>query len=380
MAVAVICEFNPFHNGHAHLLSRARELCGGGVLAVMSGSFTQRGEAAVCSKFERAKTALENGADLVAELPVVRAVSNAQRFAGGGVQIAKSFDCVTHLAFGCETAEIRLLEAAAGSADNPRVGERVRELMKQGDYYPRAFQTAVKELCGSETASVLGSPNNILAVEYIRALKGTGIKPVPVARAGSVHDTEIRSGGIASASYVRSLLRSGRDASAYVPRVPGEITREENLERAMLYRLRTMTAGDFAALPDVGEGLENRIADAVKKYNSTEEILSAVKTKRYTLARLRRILVCALLGITEELQSKNACYVRVLGMTAAGAAMLKTCRADIITSPSKYIRGGGEYSGLLQKDIAATDAAALAYDRVKPAGRDYLTKIIKQNC
>ena len=377
MAVAVVCEFNPFHNGHAYLLLQARKACGGPVLAVMSGSFTQRGEVAVCSKFERAKTALENGADLVVELPVVKAVANAQTFARGGVEIAKSFDCVTHLAFGCETADVHLLNAAAEAAGNPMVGERVRGLMKQGDYYPRAFQAAVSEVCGDKTAAVLASPNNILAVEYIRALKGSKIKPVAVQRTGSVHDTEIRSGSIASASYVRSLLRSNRDATAYVPRVPEEITREENLERAMLYKLRTMTAGDIAGLPDVDEGLENRIYEAARNYNSIEEILSAVKTKRYTLARLRRILVCALLNITAKLREENACYIRVLGMTSAGAAMLKACRADIITSPSKYIKARGRYSTLLQTDIAAADTAALAYDSIKPAGTDYLTKIIK---
>jgi cytidyltransferase-like protein len=377
MAVAVICEFNPFHNGHAYLLERVAQLCGAPVLAVMSGSFTQRGEVAVCSKFERAHIALENGADLVAELPTVKAVSNAQRFARGGVEIAKSFKCVTHLAFGCETDDIELLNAAAFSADNPEVQSRIAELMKQGEYYPRAYQNAVREVCGDKTAQVLASPNNILAVEYIRALKDSGIKPLPVLRIGSVHDSEIRSNNIASASYIRSLLRSGRDASAYLPNVPTEITREENLERAALYKLRTMSAEDFALLPDVGEGLENRIFGAVRKYNSIEEILTAVKTKRYTHARLRRIIICALLGITEELQSQNAGYVRVLSMNDAGADMLKTCTADIVTSPAKYLKSGGAFSASLQKDIEATDVAALAYDSVKPCLQDYLTKIIR---
>ncbi|HCA04728.1 MAG TPA: nucleotidyltransferase [Ruminococcaceae bacterium] len=375
MSVAVICEFNPFHNGHAYLLSQAKKY--GSVLAIMSGSFTQRGEAAICSKFERAATALENGADLVVELPVTRAVANAQRFAEGGVSIAKSFGCVSRLAFGCETDDLDLLQKAAYSFENKAVREKISELMKQGEYYPRAVQAAVSSVCGGDVASVLGSPNNILAVEYIRALKGTNITPVPVLRAGSLHDSHIRSGSIASASYIRGLLKNNEDASAYMPSVPSEITRAENLERAILYKLRTMTAEDFAALPDVGEGLENRIYEAVKKYNSVEEILSAVKTKRYTHARLRRVLICALLGITEETQRQNAEYVRVLGFNEEGSQMLKTCGSEVITSVAKYIRNNGEYSRILQAEIAATDTAALAYDNIKSPLADYLTKIIK---
>lgn len=377
MSVAVICEFNPFHNGHKYLLSRAKHY--GSVLAVMSGSFTQRGEAAICSKFERTETALENGADLVVELPATRAVSNAMRFAEGGVHLAKSFDCVTHLVFGCETDDLNLLQTAAFAIGNTEVNKKISALMKQGEYYPRALQTAVDEVFGHETAAVFSSPNNILAVEYIRALKNTKIQPVPILRAGSLHDTEIRSGSIASASYIRALLRSGKDASAYLPGIPAEITRDENLERVILYRLRTMTPVDFAKLPDVGEGLENRIEEAVQSYNSVEEILSAVKTKRYTHARLRRILICALLGITEELQRRIPGYVRVLGFNAGGEKMLKTCRNEIITSPAKYLKAGGTDSEILQLDIRANDIAALGYDSVNAAAADYLTKIVKIN-
>lgn len=380
MAVAVICEFNPFHNGHAYLLRQVKQQKDQPVVAVMSGSFTQRGETAICSKFERAQTALRNGADLVVELPVVRAVSNAQRFASGGVAVAGSFSCVDTLAFGCETDDLSLLSAAAEAAHSPDVQARVAELMSRGEYYPRALHQAVEAACGEQTAQVLASPNNILAVEYLRAVKGTGIEPLPILRTGAAHDSDSPKDGFASASLIRKKLRAGEDASAYVPEVPREITDESLLERVLLYRLRTMTAEELAALPEVSEGLENRITDAVSKYNSIEEILSAVKTKRYIHARLRRIMVYALLGITESLQAQQPGYVRVLGMNDAGASMLRDCRFEVVTSPAKTLKTSPCLRPFLEKDILATDIAALAFDRVKQCGTDYLTKIIKENC
>ena len=141
-----------------------------------------------------------------------------------------------------------------------------------------------------------------------------------------------------------------------------------------------MTADDFRLLPEVGEGLEYRIADAASKYNSLEEILSAVKTKRYTHARLRRILCCAALGITEELQSRSASYARVLGFTDEGEALLKNCSFEVVTSVAKTLRAGGENRDLLRLDVLSSDLAALAYEKVRSCGSDYRTKIIKVNC
>ena len=140
-----------------------------------------------------------------------------------------------------------------------------------------------------------------------------------------------------------------------------------------------LTAADFRALPEVGEGLENRLAAAVAAETSLEGILRAVKTKRYTHARLRRILCCAALGITEELQARRADYVRVLGFTDEGARLLKNCRAEVVTSVARALRSGRNVD-FLRADIRATDLAALAYERVKPCGADYHTKIIREKC
>ena len=248
--VAIICECNPFHNGHQYLFETAKRLTGEPVLAIMSGSFTQRGEVAVCSKFERAKIALEHGADLVVELPTVCAVARAQRFAQGGVSIADAFGA-HYLAFGCECDDLSALRQAAFALSRADVNGEIARLMKNGAYYPQAVERAVRAVCGDRAADVLTAPNNILAAEYIRALVGSDIKPLPVRRVGVAHDSEIPSGGYCSASRLRALLRAGERVSDYLPEAPRELTDPALTERAILFRLRSMTAGDFRKLPEV---------------------------------------------------------------------------------------------------------------------------------
>ncbi len=377
MAIAVVSEFNPFHNGHKYLLEKAKTLTGEPIIAVMSGSFTQRGEVALASKFSRAQTALQNGADLVIELPVVYAVSNAQRFARCGVEIAKSFDCVNYLAFGCENDDLQILSNAAAAIENDEVKKIIAEEMKNGNYYPRAIEKAVREVFGDLTADMVSAPNNILAVEYLRNLNDSKIKPLPIKRVGAEHDSEITSGEFASASQIRNLLRNQENVEKYLPTVPESITYPENLERAVLYKLRSMSAEDFRKLPDVNEGLENRIMGAAKKYNSIKEITDCIKTKRYTHARIRRIIICAFLDITEDLQKTSVEYARVLGFSKSGAELLKSCRFEVVTSVAKALKNEGNIAKLLEKDILSTDIAALAYDAVQNSGADYVTPIVK---
>ena len=377
MATAIICECSPFHNGHQYLFRTARLLTGEENIAVMSGSFTQRGEVAVTDKFTRAGALIRGGADLVLELPAAFAVANAQRFAEGGVRIAKSFACVNTLAFGCETEDIGVLRTAANALRSERVNSLIAEEMQAGGYYPRALQSAVEKVYGADAAAAVSSPNNILAVEYIRALEGSGIAPLPIKRKGVSHDSGTPSGNFASASQIRAMLRNGEDVSRFVPEAPQKITYPERLDAAVLYRLRTMTTEELRRVPDVGEGLENRILEAAGQSGSVEELLQRVKTKRYTHARLRRIITCAFLGITEELQNTPADYARVLGMTDWGAGLLCSCRCEIVTSVAKSLRENAEIAPFLRLDIRAGDLAALAYDPAQPSGSDYCTRIVR---
>ncbi|WP_415946282.1 nucleotidyltransferase family protein [Ruminococcus bromii] len=377
MATAVICEFNPFHNGHKYLLESAKKVLKEPIIAIMSGSFTQRGEVAVCDKFVRTKSALENGADLVLELPVVFSLSGAEGFARAGVAIASAFDCTNHLAFGSESGDCELLKRSANAVCDERVQALVRDGMKNGGYYPRELESAVKAVFGDGVSSVLCKPNNILAVEYIKALSGTSVEPFSVARTGVAHDSRIAGEGFASASHIREMLRNGENAKKYAPYVPDEITFSENLDRPLLYRLRTMTREEISKLPDVGEGLENRIADAAMQCSTSAEIADFVKTKRYTHARIRRILSCALLGIEKAHTQIPIEYVRVLGFTKDGAELLKDCRLNVVTSAIAGLKIGGSTKALLEKDISAYNISALAYRVPKKGGLDFTTQIVK---
>ncbi len=377
MATAVICEFNPFHNGHKYLLESAKKVLKEPIIAIMSGSFTQRGEVAVCDKFVRAKSALENGADLVLELPVVFSLSGAEGFAKAGAAIASAFDCTNHLAFGSESGDCELLKKSANAVCDKRVQALVRDGMKNGGYYPRELESAVKTVFGDEVSSVLCKPNNILAVEYIKALSSTSVEPFSVARTGAAHDSRIADNDLASASHIREMLRNGENAKKYAPYVPDEITFSENLDRPLLYRLRTMTREEISKLPDVGEGLENRIADAAMQCSTSAEIADFVKTKRYTHARIRRILACALLGIEKAHTQIPIEYVRVLGFTKDGAELLKDCRLNVVTSAIAGLKIGGSTKALLEKDISAYNISALAYRVPKKGGLDFTTQIVK---
>lgn len=376
MAVGIICEFNPFHNGHKHLIQQAKSLTNEPVVVVMSSSFTQRGEVAITDKFSRTKSALLGGADLVIELPVVYAVSNAEVFAKSGVKILSSFTELNYLSFGCETNNIELLSKAASAHKNMAIQAIVAKEMQNGSYYPKALETAVREIYGNDIANILATPNNVLAVEYLKALPDI-IKPLPIQRKGVQHDSKTTSNNIASASYIREKLKKGEDISDFVPYKPCELAFPENLEIAMLYKLRSMTANEIENLPDVTEGLENRIYSAIHKYNSIQEILFAVKSKRYTLARLRRILISALLGITKETQKIAPCYARVLGFTKDGEKILKSCNLPIITSVKKGLSMGSDIENLLKAEVFATNVFSLATNPPQKSNADFTTPIIK---
>ncbi|MBR3972124.1 MAG: nucleotidyltransferase family protein, partial [Ruminococcus sp.] len=363
MAVgALICEYNPFHNGHKYMLDMMRRDGCDCIVAVMSGSFTQRGDVAVYSKFSRIKQALSGGADLVIELPSVWAVSSAQRFAKGGCDIIKGLGCVDRLYFGSECGDISKLRAVAEATLDEKVNLMVKNFMDKGDYYPVALQKAIEYIYSKEYADILSSPNNTLGLEYIKALKNSGIGARTIKRTGVDHDSENTTDNIASASKIRELILKSEDFTSYVPE---SITQNNPAflnfgERALLLKLRELTAQDLEAIPDVTEGLHNRISSASKDNNTIEEILSEIKTKRYTHSRLRRILICALLGIKKEHLKKDVPYIRVLGFSQKGAELLKkassTTTLPLIINVAKDMQSLDEVGKeILQIDIKGTD-------------------------
>ncbi|WP_316607626.1 nucleotidyltransferase family protein [uncultured Ruminococcus sp.] len=354
----VICEFNPFHNGHKFLLEKIKSNYADEIVCIMSGSFVQRGDIAITDKYARTKAALANGADMVVELPTVYALSSAQRFAENGVHIAAELQCDT-LCFGSENS-IEELYQALEILDSEAVQRKIAQEMRNGGYYPRALSNAV----GKEYAEIIGKPNNILAIEYIRACRRYNLTPVAIPRNGVEHDSETISGNIASATMIRQLIKSGRN---YTLLTPMHITHAGSLERiesAILYRLKTIKSEELKIIADVNEGLENRIIEISKKYNSIIEILEHTKTKRYIMARLRRILCCAVLGITEQMQLSSVPYIRVLGVKENKKHLIQTKSLPLIVDVRRgYDLLDDAAKEIFDIDIIATELMNIASDQ-----------------
>ena len=380
---AVICEFNPFHNGHKYLLDEIKRQGYECIICVMSSSFTQRGEVAILSKFERTKAALENGADLVIELPVPYAVSSAQRFAKGAADIIKATGVVDKVIFGSECGDIHLIRKAANATLDEAVRAILKEKMNSGEYYPNALESAVRKICGQKIADVLASPNNTLGVEYVKELMGSGIDTDTVKRIAVEHDSSTSKDEFASASLIREMILNAEDVSAFMPDC--EISNPAFMEfgeRAVIFKLKSMTAEDFEKLPDVSEGLHNRIYSAVQNCSSLNELLMEIKTKRYTLARLRRIITYALLDITKDIQNSALPYLRILGMTDKGKAVLsdiaKHSALPIVTSVAQALRTMDEKAKeMLMCEVKATDLRTVFEKNISESSRDFTTAVLK---
>ena len=385
--VGVICEYNPFHKGHALHLARAREKSGADyVVCVMSGSVTQRGSFARHDKWTRAKSALLNGCDLVLELPVRFACASAQEFASGGVSLLSSLGVTTHLSFGCEKESLPGLFAAAQalSGESPAFKAALHRHLGSGTPYPRARALAAQEASGIEDlAEIIARPNAALALEYLSALPETML-PVPVAREGSgYHDQTLTA--LSSATAVRAAIRRG-DMDAALHAVPcpeliaaseekGDIHEEEALTQALLYRLRTMSAEELRDISGMDEGLEYRFLAAAQRAKTREELLSMIKTKRYTHARLSRLSTLSLLHVTRGFAAGHAAptYARALGFRRDAAPLLRAIK-DQGSVP--LVTKAADYSDpLFNLDVRAQDLWSLgcASSDLRRAGRDYTT-------
>lgn len=385
----IICEYNPFHNGHRYQIEQARAAGATHIAAVMSGSFLQRGDIACFSKWDRAKAALLSGCDLVIELPTVYALSSAERFASGAASVFEAMGCVNTLHFGSESGSIDELMAVAKLCELLDGSERLKKRLKSGENHAAARQALVEQELGPQAGQVLRSPNNTLGVEYLKALirSGSAITPQTVRRHGAEHDACGQSGEFASATYLRQLLEQGRTGeflscvpeSAW-PVYQQRLRDEENkinrdaLETAVLYSLRMREKEDFFELPDVTEGLQNRLYQASRQAGSLLEFYALTKTRRYTLSRLRRIALCSLLGITKEDTVLSPACLRVLGMNRRGMEILKrmrdTAKLPFGTAFAKLCEAGGR---IMEVDRRATDVYALCRKNRGPCGEDFTT-------
>jgi len=383
----VICEFNPFHNGHAFLAQKAGEGGFTHIAGVMSGSFVQRGEPAILDVKERVSAALENGYDLILQLPVEYSTAGAMGFARGAAGILEATGCVDSLVFASECGSTAKLEKAADIIMSDYVDTLIKKELESGISYAAARENAVRAF-DAESADLLKEPNNILGIEYICALNraGSKIRPETVPRAGTAHDSSGAQGSFASGAEIRRRIRAGEDWRGLVP--PGAYSADFNpadmkkYETLVLYKLRTMSAVEIALLPDISEGIENRIARAAREADTLEEFYALAKTKRYSHARIRRIALSALLGITAEDAAAPPAYIRVLGFNDKGAeiirAMKETATLPVITKAADMKEAPENMQRVFDLQCRAADIYSLITEKPGACGAEKRFTVIKK--
>ena len=331
--------------------------------------------------------ALNGGVDLVLELPTVWAASSAESFALGAVALMCRSGVVDTLCFGSETGELSSLQAAADCLDSQDYPAQLRRALEGGASFAAARQAAAERLIGPAGAA-LASPNNNLGVEYLRSLRalGSAIRPVTVRREGAAHNSLGKTGeGFRSATQLRQHLARG-EWEAVRPYVPAgnlpllqsaPLTDPELGERAMLACLRKMRAEDWAKLPDagVGEGLPQRLERAGQRCHSLDDFFAQAKTRRYAMARLRRMALWAFLGLTAADIPDEPPYLRVLGFNARGREVLREMKQKaqlpILTKPAHARALDGPGRQLFELEARCTDLYGLFLPQLPPPGQEW---------
>ena len=378
--VGIVCEYNPFHNGHRYHIARAKEeLQCGATVCVMSGAWVQRGEAAMFDKWERARAALENGADLVLELPAYIALQSAEQFALGGIRILDALGVVDAVSFGSECGNLAALQdIAAVLADQPDDWRAALCCaMEQGMGYPAALGQAFAAVRPEIPLSALQGANNMLAAGYLAAIRRlrSGMQPHTVKRRTAGHHDRTVAGAFASGTAIRSAILEGREYRTAIPEHPPYSCtyRMERLEPMLLGCLRMADAARLDEIPGMEPGLANRMIAAAREATGWADYVNRAVTKRYTASRIRRQTIAAALGFRPDAQLD---YIRVLGLNRVGAAVLRAAksksRLPIIT---KTADASVAADSMFCYESRATDLAALACDRPekRAAGADYCT-------
>ena len=404
--LGIIAEYNPFHNGHLYHLENSKKLTGCDyTIAVISGNFTQRGSTSLIDKWEKTKAALLNGVDLVIELPVLYSISSAENFADGAVKILNSLGIVDYLSFGAEHSNISDLNKIADILCNePEEYKRLLlNELKTGISFPKARENAlIKYLDNDSYLNILSSPNNILGIEYLKALRryNSNIKPISISRTQVGYNSNQISNNIASATAIRNLVKN-EDFDIIKSSVPEStysvlmynvksgrfVTDFNTFGKEILYILRRMSIEEIANLPDISEGLEFAIKNAVNSCNSLSELLDSVKSKRYTATRIQRIFLYALLGISKfdmEISRNTLPYIRILGFNDNGKKLVSEIskmnpNISIITSVKKFVvcNIDDNLKLMLSKDVFATNVYCSGFNTSYIGNLDYKNKIVK---
>lgn len=392
----IICEYNPLHNGHLYHLELVRRNGADGIVAVMSGNFVQRGDAAILDKFTRARLAVQGGVDLVIELPAAYALAPAENFAMGGVALLTALGNVQEISFGSECGDLHLLYQAAKACHvcKTEYADVLDDLTRSGNSYPAVLSQMVEQLCGREIADVLRQPNNTLAIAYLNAMEEmhSPLKPMTIQRRGAGHNS-MQSGadGTASATYIRQYFSEGGDCRRMMPGFAWRVLRDaaaegkigslRNLERPILYRLRTSTPEELHDVAEVAQGLEYRLYKA-KRAASLEELMAHLQTKRYPMARLRRILLHMLLGIRNEDMQKIPPYGRILAFNDVGRQILHDSKNRHLLpfshSLAELSQSSADAYRCAQLDARATDIYQLSRPVIGQGETDFRRKTAMQ--
>lgn len=386
VTAGIVCEYNPFHNGHLYLIEQTRKNGATHIVCVMSGNFVQRGEAACLPKEIRARAAVENGADLVVELPLAWAVGSAQTFALGAVGILGAMGCVDKLSFGSESGCIEEIYNCVNLIEKEEVQCKIASLISDGLSYPAAVCEAVREFGGEKTATVLNGANDTLAVEYLTAIRRLSLNIEPLA----VKRTTEHDGGL-SAMAIREKLKNGEAFDNLVPEnsynlimklmetgeAPCSIT---YAERAVIASLRQMTKEQISLAPDVTGGLENRIFEAVRQADSLAGLYDAIKSKSCTHARIRRIILCLFLGIVKSDSAGTPPYIRVLAASKAGLEILSKIKnaatLPIVTRYSQVPQLDERGQRTFDLESLGGDLYGVCAKKIRPCGTDMRFKFI----
>ena len=364
--LGIAAEYNPFHKGHRYHLERSMEISGADVsVAVMSGNFTQRGEPAVFDKWQRAETAVENGVDLVLELPFIYACNSAEFFAEGAVRILDGIGA-SFMSFGSESGDLEKLSAVADffSEETDEYKEILRKGLQDGLPFAKARSLAAETAMGSELGEILGGSNNILAIEYLKQirLRKSGMTPLTVKREGAGHTDTSADGDMPSAAALREEMRKTGTEDAVFP---------EDMYRLVMGTLMTRTAEELSEILSVSEGLENKMKNRCRYARDMESLVKEISSKRYAVSRIRRMLIQALMGLTKEEfdRARNHPYARVLAFSGRGTEALKELKnkeagVPVITNINKQVRPEDDIWETLSFDVLASDIYNLA------AGRD----------
>ncbi|HBJ12978.1 MAG TPA: nucleotidyltransferase [Clostridiales bacterium] len=404
--LGIIAEYNPFHNGHLYHIKKSIEETGASsVICVMSGNFVQRGNTSIVDKWTKTKMALANGVDLVLELPTIYSVSSAENFAEGAIRLLDSLKIVDTISFGMEAKDIASLNNIANVLyTEPKEYTTILEHeLRKGVSFPKARENAVIMYLNDikQYANILTGSNNILAIEYLKAIKKlkSKLNPIGIRREKVLYNDEIIIDDFASATAIRKMIATGQfsDIQKVMPKSSYALLADElrkghyvldlsKFQKEIIYNLRKMSVEEIAQLVDVSEGLENAIKNAANSSNNLVDFVNIVKSKRYTQTRIQRILIYALLGITNSkmLAFKKAVpYARVLGFNENGKQLIsqiakKNKKVQIVTSVKKYMDESKNkvLKEMLETDILATNVYTLGYEKDSWSNLDYTNKLV----